>query len=312
MDLELERPNHIGEVEWEAISAYHERLLRAGDARDRPQSIGSLKDLMECIAKAVVTMRGEVVEPALDFQSLITRAHRALERQPGEGLSATPPLRSVSQGAKSIAINVASLRNAFGTGHGRAYEPEINDELFNVGLEAGMLWCRWALRRLGALAFGLPEALIRDLGTAWFLRGEVAARLDAANLRALPETEQRRVGIAVGRRSMRETFLVRQEGVAACANSTDLQRWPSAYRVGVLWGLFFDAHEELTIDRWMADVVPLIVAPVAELNSQLKDLRDTISRIPAPLTNVDFARPYEIQALLRSGEDLLPADSRRL
>ena len=29
-------------------------------------------------------------------------------------------------------------------------------------------------------------------------------------------------------------------------------------------------------------------------------------------TNVDFARPYEIQALLRSGEDLLPANSRRL
>ena len=39
---------------------------------------------------------------------------------------------------------------------------------------------------------------------------------------------------------MRDTVLVRIEGVQACASSDSLEQWPLHYRRGLIDGLFFD------------------------------------------------------------------------
>lgn len=39
---------------------------------------------------------------------------------------------------------------------------------------------------------------------------------------------------------MRDTVLVRIEGVQACASSDSLEQWPLHYRRGLTDGLFFD------------------------------------------------------------------------
>ncbi|MFI0577615.1 hypothetical protein [Streptomyces tendae] len=79
---------------------------------------------------------------------------------------------------------------------------------------------------------------MHDLRGALFSGGDLAARLAAANLTGLDEPEQRRLGVAVGQRSARETFNVRLEGIRACADNHE--RWPDDYRQGVVEGLFLN------------------------------------------------------------------------
>lgn len=309
MDLELPRPEYIDDDSWRSIEAHHQRLLRAVDAEDRPQAIGSMKDLIETISKVILTLRGEVIERAVDFHEVVGRAQGAIERQPGQGLAQAEPIRSISQSALTIAKRLGELRNDLGTGHGRALEPGVDAETYSIGMEAGMLWCRWSLTRLSALAFGLPDPLIHDLRRSTFTRGDLARRLAAARLNELDPVQQRQLGVAVGRRAMRETFLVRDEGVRACANSEDLDQWPPHYRLGILNGLFFDEQEQLTLDEWMASIAPSVVAHVPDLAVQVDELREKISHMNNPLLG-DFNQAMAIYQRLRAGTTQLPEPAR--
>lgn len=310
MDLELHRPEYIDDESWRSIEAYHERLVRAVDAEDQPQAIGSMKDLIETISKVILTLRGEVIERAADFHEVITRAQAAIERQPGHGLAQAEPIRSISQSALTIARRLGEIRNDLGTGHGRALEPRVESEIYSVGLEAGMLWCRWSLARLSALAFGLPDPLIHDLYRSTFYRGDLARRLAAARLNELDPAQLRQLGVAVGRRAMRETFLVRDEGVHACADSEDLDQWPPHFRVGVLNGLFFDEQEQLTLDEWMASVATRLVAPVPDLTAHVEELRTKVSHMNNPLMAIDFNQAMAIYERLRAGTAQLGEPAR--
>jgi hypothetical protein len=311
MDLDLQRPDYIDDDSWESIEAYHARLIRAVEAEDKPQAIGSMKDLIETISKVILTLRGEVIERAADFHEVARRAQAAIERQPGHGLAQAEPIRSISQSALTIARRLGEVRNDFGTGHGRALEPRVETEIYSIGMEAGMLWCRWSLTRLSALAFGLPDPLIHDLNRSTFYSGDLAGRLVAAQLSQLDPAQQRQIGVAVGRRAMRETFLVRAEGVRACADTGDLNRWPADYRVGVLNGLFFSEQEQLTLDEWMASLASRLVAPVSELTTHIDELRTKISHVDHPLRGIDFGQGIEIYQLLRAGATQLPEPARR-
>jgi hypothetical protein len=62
-----------------------------------------------------------------------------LERQPGKGLTQAEPLRSVMQNAKAMACKLGDLKNSYGTGHGRAVEPQVTDELDATGDWSGTL-----------------------------------------------------------------------------------------------------------------------------------------------------------------------------
>jgi hypothetical protein len=107
--------------------------------------------------------------------------------------------------AKGIATQLGAIRNAYGTGRGRSEQPAVTEEMVHLCLDGALLWSRWVLRRLG----------------------DLAKRLDAAGLAALDPPVQRRIGLAVAQRAMRETFVVRHDGVEECARSRDLTIWPA-------------------------------------------------------------------------------------
>ena len=62
-------------------------------------------------------------------------------------------MRNIVQDAKTIASQLPELRNRYGTGQGRPTVPTKADELVLVAVDAVLLWCRWALRRLAAMPF---------------------------------------------------------------------------------------------------------------------------------------------------------------
>lgn len=264
-DLDLQRPEGVDAMAWWAITQHRDRLVSARTAEDRPLIIGSVKELVEAVAKVIVEGRGEPVDSKADFGALIGRAHAVLDRQPGRGLAAEPPLRDLAQGARSIAIALAPLRNACGTGHGRTDVPVITDEMVELAVAGGLLWVRWALSRAGDVLLGSLEPLLSDLRSgATFYAGDLARRLRAADLPALPEPDQRRLGATVARRRMSGTFVVDNDGVEACAASADLDRWPAGYRRGLLDGLLLDNNGTFIATGGSLGVLPRQVGQPAD------------------------------------------------
>jgi hypothetical protein len=272
MDLTLQRPEGLDDANWRSIEDCVGRLQRASLSPDWPLMIGSAKELAEALARIVLEARGETVESKAELPRLLTRAHLVLDRQPGVGLASDSPVREVAQGLKTMIAQLPELRNRYGTGHGRAVSPDVVEEIASVTVEAAMLWCRWALRRLQHLIAGSPSGLVRDLREgAIFTRGLLRQRLIAANLSGMEPADQRLVGLAVAQRSMSGTFTVQEDGVEACAAAPDLRAWPAPYREGVVDGLFLDRSGYLDVNEWGARHAAAILAvhpdPVGVLTS---------------------------------------------
>jgi Abortive infection C-terminus len=240
---------------------------------DRSLVLGRAKELAESVARVVITERGQVAPAATDFPSLIDSAHGALKRQPGTDLSNDPELRNLVQAAMKIVKSVGTIRNSFGSGHGRAREPQVEQEMVDVTVAATMLWVRWALGRLAPLILGQPTSLISDLlDGVHFDKGNLAERLRAANIGDLDTSIQQKLGTAVGIRAMRDTFLVQIEGVQACASSDSLDEWPLHYRRGVVDGLFVDENGNVRTTRWAVELVPGVLGPTEDQAAELDRL----------------------------------------
>lgn len=139
-----------------------------------------------------------------------------------------------------MAAQLRELRNAYGTGHGRAVVHDVTDEVVDASVHAALLWVRWAMARLESVLLGAVAPLVNDLQNgSVFYSGDLAVRLEAANIPGLEQPEQHRLGVAVGQRAANETFTVRIDGIRACALHPD--RWPDSYREGVVHGLFINA-----------------------------------------------------------------------
>ncbi|GAA2627174.1 hypothetical protein GCM10010411_75320 [Actinomadura fulvescens] len=263
--LILDCPTGVEAHNWAAIQTALDRLRRALQYEDHEQVIGTAKELVETVARVVLTTRGEAITDALKYRDAVNQAHLALARQPGSDLTDNEHLRAMVQSAKICAIQLSELRNSHGTGHGRAVAPEIVEEMWQVGVDAALLWTHWALRRLDVMSQGLPDPLIRDLadGTS-FYRRDLAERLRAANLAALDPPEQRRIGLAVARRAMGQTNNVRREGIEACADSSDLTAWPPAYRAAAFEGLFLNERGLITLDDWSARWAARLLSPLED------------------------------------------------
>jgi hypothetical protein len=101
MTFALVRPEGLENTTWAAITEHVDRLNAARERNDLAQMIGTAKDVVETIAKAVVTLHsGTVVPSNAKLPVLLANAHEGLDRAPGHGASAQPPLREVAQGAK--------------------------------------------------------------------------------------------------------------------------------------------------------------------------------------------------------------------
>ncbi|MEU1875753.1 abortive infection family protein [Streptosporangium sp. NPDC020072] len=273
MDLQLPRPAGLDASTWSSIESYRTRLEGALAAQDHALVIGTAKELVEATARVVLDARGQTAPSSADFPSVVNGAHAILDRQPGKGLAKDLPIRNVAQGARTIVLQLAEIRNQYGTGHGRQVQPEIAEEMIFVSIEAALLWTRWSLRRLGHLIDGEPAVLVRDLRDGGVFRsGELTRRLQAANLSALQPAEQHLLGVAVGQRAMNETYVVRTDGVEACATSSDLDSWPADYRAGLVEGMFLDREGYVRADKWGGHYAGLVLAGHPDAVKVLKDL----------------------------------------
>ncbi|WP_165963948.1 abortive infection family protein [Actinomadura sp. KC216] len=311
--LTLERPTGIKDEAWQAIAATQRRLGAALDAQDRPLAVGTAKELVEAIAKTVMSTRGQAAGALMDYDKCVTEAHKALNRLPGPDLSDDQTLRQLVQSAKGIATQLSAIRNAYGTGHGRSEQPPVNEEMVHLCLDGALLWSRWALRRLGVLTLSMPEPLIQDLEYGTFYGGDLAKRLNSAGLAELDPAVQRRVGLAVAQRAMRETFVVRREGVEACAQSGDLTIWPDAYRSAVFEGLFIDPSGRLTADDWSTEWASRVLTPLPaeQVIELIEGLRTKLAETSEPSLALDpFAGDYGLEQRLRAGAVYLPPGAR--
>lgn len=274
--------------------------------------IGVAKELAESVAKSVLVARGEAVSSRADFSNLVDQAHKTLKRQPGVDLTNASPLRAVAQGAKGIVTQLGEIRNGYGTGHGRAQEPTVTEEVLHLSMDATLLWCRWALRRLGVLAHGMPAPLIRDLEDGGrFTSGLLATRLVAADLTTQHTDDPaipRRVGLAVAQRAMRGTFVVQGDGIEACAAADDPTTWPDSYREGAFEGLFLSTVGTRTLDTWSAEWAPRLIAPIADPTELITALTSKVSSA-SPHDHHDYLTQQILYRALDDGAGHLPAQA---
>lgn len=95
-------------------------------------------------------------------------------------------VRTVASSARKVAFQVRAIRNDHGTGHGRATITDIDDELATVAVDAGYLWCRWALKRLGHALADEPQWLIETLQTETFTKKVLRRQLAAIRMPCQP------------------------------------------------------------------------------------------------------------------------------
>jgi len=180
------------------------------------------------------------VNEKLEFQPTVKAAHKALDRQPGVGLADSEPVRAIAKSAQTLATSLAPLRNAFGTGHGRARVPDVVQETATLCVEAALLWSRWALRRLGHLLADYPNDLIAAVHTGTSQRA-LRDKFAAAALSQQPPEVQHLIGVAFGRQSAGGFFNATEVGVEPAIDG-GYDDYPLAYRQGLLEGMLLVAE----------------------------------------------------------------------
>lgn len=113
-----------------ALNEQLHRLQRADD--DPALALGSAKDLLEAVAKFVLSELDWPIEKNADFGQLWYFARERLHILPQQVAADTPGanhIRAVLQNAWMIAEQVNALRNLQGTGHGRTLPTGVTAEL---------------------------------------------------------------------------------------------------------------------------------------------------------------------------------------
>ncbi len=286
----IPQPEHLGEAHWGAISAEVERFGRALEASDRGLALGQLKSVVEAVSKIVHDINGKPAAHNASFDTVVNVAHHLLAQQPGHELAYESPFGDLATQARKMAVNLSQIRNSYGSGHGRAREPELRGEMLDLTMDGALMWTRWALRRIDHFASGRPETLIRDLigdprGQIVFYSGVLGERLKDANLGGIEDKHARAIGMAVGQRAARDTFVVRDEGVVSAINDDSVERWPAPYRLGVASGLLFTPEELPTFTTYNLLQALQICEPVRDAPEEVVALLDRVrtARPPSPL-----------------------------
>lgn len=278
--FEVPRPEFLGDEHWLCIATELDRLHRSLAADDDGQTLSDLKCVVESIARVALDIAGEPARPNDPLAGTVKRAHGLLAEQPGHVLAREGDFGRMAAQASKIARSLGSIRNEFGGGHGRARTPRLRDEMVDLALDGSLTWARWAVRRLGLFSEGRPAVLIRDLVEvpATFHAGVLRRRLEAANLPHLEDHHLHELGVAVAQRVMRNTFVVRWDGLDPCLESDDLATWPSGYRVGLLRGLWFDPDGHVTATPQSLKDGLSVLDPVPEC---VDALREQVTRLIA-------------------------------
>lgn len=306
----IERPEYLGDEHWRSIAQESERLSRSIDSEDDSQAIADIKSLVEAVAKITVEVAGHPMESKPGFTDLVSQAHGLLHDQPGHGLAYDSQHSAAATQSKKIACGLGKIRNEWGAGHGRANLPNVEPEVLDLALDGGLMWTRWALRRLGYLAHGRPNVLIRDLieTPITFHAGVLRERLAAANLSGLERRHQHALGVAVARRAMQDTFVVRWDGLDPCLESDDLRLWPRDYRLGLTQGLWFNLADRCTLTPRSMREGLLVLDPVSDAGDALQEIVERVlaSRPKGPLVGNDPSETWAAEEFLQSRISLRP------
>jgi hypothetical protein len=259
VEYDLVRPEHLGDDLWASIESHRRRLADAASLADRPAVVGAAKDLIECVARCVLDATETPLGDEAKFPKLIFQAQSALKRAAGGSISSNENVRAISNAAQAIATGVNANRNDVGTGHGRARTPAIDDEMAGVVSDATMLWCRWALRRLGHLLARYPNHLLAAVNTGTS-QGKLQAHFDQVLLPQQPADIQRAIGVAFGRQAaggFGNAFVV---GVKPAIADPDLDRFPVDYRLGLAEGMVIDQAGQIgLIDSYASDLIDVLL-----------------------------------------------------
>ena len=308
---EINVPSELDDEHRAAMSAHIERLDAARDRGDLSGVVGCAKELAESIARVVLDVRGQVLSDSSDFASIITAAHKAVGRQPGEGLAGSDEsVRKMAQSAKGLVTELAQLRNAVGTGHGRATLPPVVEEQARVATDATIVWARWMLGRLPSYLLSDVHDLIKRLGGRTFRKGHLMARLEAVDLSSLTPEDAQALGVAVGRRTVRKTFLVKIEGVDPAIAYPE--RYPAAYRAGLVRGLLFNEQGALCTQASAVSLVVdllLVDDQLSVLLGEIAPLIESSGWIAPPLGSSTPTFEAVVEKALGTASRL-PADAR--
>lgn len=318
--VKLEKPKHLSSANWDAIAKEYERLTRAESADDLGDIIGQCKCLVESVSRVALELDGRPPPSNASYSEVAKDAHELLIDVKTEGKHVESAGRTASTQMSKIARSLGEYRNSNGSGHGRAFLPEIREDTASAIASSALLWVHWALPRLGAFAYGRPKTLIHDLiiDNEVFYRGSLTRRLKDADLPRMQPNHQREVGVAVARRSMQGTFVVAEDGVESCADSNSLEFWSEQYRLGIVRGLFTDKNGDITITKWGVHNALLVLAPVAEIAEEVRDVSNLVltAGLPAKLAlsseeKSQLTDTFNHVESARSGDDLLSIRSLR-
>jgi hypothetical protein len=278
MDFELARPDHVDQTTWDAIQQHRLRLEMAWNLGDRPAVVGAAKELIECVSSAVLVATEETIGDRAEYADRVNAAHKALARQPGQDVSQSPEIRSIAQSARTIATQVSAVRNRVGTGHGRAYSPQIDDEMLMVVTDGALLWARWALRRLGHLLAGYPNLLIQEVN-GMTNRSKLQQHFDAVALPDQPPEIQQAVGVAFGRQGAGGFGIATDVGIDP-ALADDGTRFPADYRLGVGEGMLLGYSGQIgLIDFYVPRFVGVLAAvPPAQLVPWIEGMTSKVTQ----------------------------------
>ncbi|MFE2849947.1 abortive infection family protein [Streptomyces lavendulae] len=305
----LTRPKRITSGHWAAIDDAYQRLGRAVESEDFAHVVGAAKELTESVARVTLEANGEVYADNAPYSKLLSAAHSIVAHAAKPNLAPNDVLRAIPDNARKMATQLAEIRNRYGTGHGRADVHEVTEEVAEACVHASLIWVRWVLARHTTVLLGSVTQLVSDLERENFSRGELAERLDAANVPGLEEPEQRRLGVAVGRRvAANPSFPVELDGVRAC--SINPERWPDAYRTGVIEGLFINGDNQ--VDPHI--VSPLNATYLLEHHSDATGILTQLCRLIAAASwSFRFkGRHEDVIGLMRATLPRVPADEQSL
>lgn len=264
--FDLRRPDHVADEAWTAIDTGLRRLKLACEMDDLHEVIGKSKELVETVARVAIDASDGTVANRADLDVVVSTAHKQLRRSVGPDTDQDENLRAMANAARTLATKIAPLRNAFGTGHGRASVPPVAQEMADVVLEGALLWCRWALRRLGHLLADYPNDLIAAVHTGTSER-TLRDRFAAATLPQQDPQVQRSIGVAFGRESAGGFGNATTVGVNAVIDAEPGERdrlYPVPYRHGVIEGMLFTAGGSFGLTDFNAGRVVNLVATLPE------------------------------------------------
>ncbi len=224
----------------EAIFAAQDRVQRADAASDVEATVGSSKELIEAVAKAVIDALGESYGSDVRMTALAKRALAAVTASPLP-LQGRAALQKLSGSLVGAAQAITELRNTDGTGHGRATRTNLDESHAEFVYASAVAWCRWILaaaRRALENRISLGDALAA-IGSQGFSRGQLRDYLGKLHLDDMGQPEQRQLGAAVARRwTVNHTFMPLMDVIEPLVAGRVV--YPSAFCEGLVEGLVLD------------------------------------------------------------------------